>query len=52
MSIRTSFKDNSEGHQLKDYISTLEKIRVAQGKGIITEMQAIKYCSTHLGIWT
>lgn len=29
MSIRTSFKDNSEGHQLKDYISTLEKIKVA-----------------------
>lgn len=42
MSVRIGFKDNMGRGQPKDYVNTLEKIKVGQGKGITTEMQAIK----------
>lgn len=50
MTIRTSFTDDMGRHWLKDYINTLEKSEVGQEKEIMIEMQAIKACSTQLGL--
>lgn len=52
MTIRTTVKDDMGRRQLKDSINTLEKIKVGQENKIMIEMQAIKQCSTQLGICT